>query len=526
MFWLGALYFSATESVPRVGGSYSEGVIGQPRYVNPVLAPANAPDEDLVELVYAGLLGYDADGRIIERLADRIEVSEDGKTYTAHIREGARFHDGEKVTADDIVFTVSAIQDPTYKSPIRQKWQGIEARAEGDLTIVFTLAKPYFGFREHLTIGILPKHIWADVSAERFPLTDLNLMPVGAGPYRFFDFRKDADGNILSYELRSFRDFVLGEPYISGLTLSFYPDEDALIRAYERKEVLGTGPVSVERIMTLADRQGSDVLTFRVPRVFAVFFNPVKSVPLAYEEVREALTLAVDREALVREALSGYGAAARTPFLSFMHGEPDIPDVPESIDEANRILDEAGWARQDDDVRKKGDTRLSFHLVVPDWSELRTTANILAGRFREIGAEVHVDIRPITELNKDAIRPREYEALLYGEEMSVDPDFYSFWHSSEREDPGLNLAMFDDSSSDDLLLSLRETRDEGERREKLGSFLSILAKKHPAAFLYSPDVLLARSDIVKGWDLRSGNGVASRFSGAERWFMKTKRVFK
>lgn len=526
LFWLGALYLSSTQPVPTSGGSYSEGVIGQPRYVNPVLSPANAPDEDLVELIYAGLLGYDARGYVVERLADRVDVSEDGKEYTVHIRDDALFHDGEPVRSDDVVFTISLIQDPVYKSPLRQKWQGIEARSENDSTVIFTLTKPYAGFREHLTIGILPKHVWQDVSAERFPLTDLNLMPVGAGPYRFFDFKKDSEGNILSYQLRAFKDFVFGEPYITGLTLSFYPDEDSLVRAYERKEILGTSPISVENISSFADYTGTEVLSFQVPRVFAVFFNPVKSVPLGYEEVRKALSYAVNREELVREALSGYGVTTRTPFLSFMKGEPAVPDIPESVDEANRSLDEAGWERQDDGIRSKDDVRLSFRLVVPDWPELRATADILAGKWREIGVETQVDIRPIAELNKDAIRPREYEALLYGEEMSIEPDFYSFWHSSEKETPGLNLAMFDDASADELLLSLRETREEGERHEKIESFLSILAKQHPAIFLYSPDVLLVRADIVDGWDLRSGNSISSRFVGVERWFMKTKRVFK
>lgn len=479
-----------------------------------------------MNVVYAGLTGYDADGRVENRLADRLDVSEDGKTYTAHIRDGATFHDGEPVLAEDVLYTVAVIQDPAYKSPLRQRWQGVEASAEDDRTVSFTLTKPYFGFREHLTVGILPKHLWQDVPADRFALTDLNIMPTGAGPYRFFDYQKDANGNILSYELRSFTEYFDGEPHITKLTFAFYPDEDALVRAYENHEVLGMSPISAEKEIPFIGKKGTDVRTFRLPRVFAVFFNPVKSVPLAYAEVRRALTLAVSREDIVRDALSGHGTAISSPFLPFMTGDPSIPDIPENVDEANRILDEAGWQRGDDGIRRKGDDRLAFSILVPDWPELRATADILHGQWERIGADADVRVEAISDLSRDAIRPREYDALLYGGEMNIDPDFYSFWHSSEREDPGLNLAMFDDASADEILLSLREESDPGKRDELLGRFLGILAEKHPATFLFTPDVLYVVSDTVHGRDIRSANRTASRFSGIGNWYVKTKRVFR
>jgi len=516
-----------THPVPEVGGSYSEGVIGQPRYVNPVLAASNGADEDIVGLVYAGLTGYDPDGRVSDRLADRIEVSEDGKRYTAHIRENARFHDGEPVLAEDVAYTVSVIQDPSYKSPIRQKWQGVEVGIEDERTVIFDLSKAYFGFREHLTVGILPKHVWKDVPADRFSLTDLNLMPIGAGPYRFFDYEKDADGNILSYELRSFSEYYGGEPYISKFSFLFYHDEETLLSAYGNgnRGLLGMSPLSSEKTASLLEKPGTSVRSFHVPRVFAVFFNPVKSVPLAYAEVRRALVFAVDRQRIVDEVVSGRGVPVRTPFLPFMNGSPELPEVAEDVEEANRILEEAGWKHGDDGVRVKDGTRLSFRLLAPDWPELKETAELVAADWRMVGAEVNVEVKPISELSKDAIRPREYDALLYGEEMNVDPDFYSFWHSSEKEDPGLNLAMFDDDGADELLISLREEMSPDGRREKLGAFLRIIAETHPALFLYTPDVLYPVSDTVGGWDLSGTDRISSRFSGVEKWYVRTKRVF-
>ncbi|NTW46499.1 MAG: peptide ABC transporter substrate-binding protein [Candidatus Moranbacteria bacterium] len=525
-FWVGAAFSAVTREVPAHGGRYVEGVVGQPRYVNPVLSSVNAADEDLVSVVYEGLTGYDRDGRIVSRLAEKIDVSDDGMTYVVTIRDGAVWHDGEPVTAEDVAFTVETIKDPAYRSPIRQKWQGVDVEVRDARTVVFILKKAYFGFPDHLTVGILPKHIWETVAPERFALADANLAPIGSGPYRFAGFQKDSEGNILSCELRAFPGYVGGEAHIDRITFSFYPDEDSMVEAYGRREIIGMSPLSAERGVALSARKGTIVHDFSVPRVFSVFFNTTKSVPLAYSEVRQALSMATDREALVRDALSGRGTAATVPFLSFMEGDPSVPSVAFDADAASRLLEEKGWKAGDDGIRHKGDDRLAFDLKVPDWPELRRTADLLREQWKALGVDVTVDVMPVSELNRDVIRPREYEALLYGEEMGVNPDFYSFWHSSEKNDPGLNLALFDDSDADDLLLKLREESDPGKRDELLGAFLGILSEKNPAVFLFSPDVSYVMSDGVKGVDIRTVNGVSSRFSTVRDWYMDTKRVFR
>ncbi len=525
LFWIGAAFLTVTREVPAHGGRYVEGIVGQPRYVNPILSPANAADEDLVSVIYSGLTGYDADGRVVNRLAEKIDISDDGLMYIVTIRNGATWHDGTLVTAEDVAFTVGAIKDPAYRSPLRQKWQGVDVEVRDPRTVAFILKKAYAGFQEHLTVGLLPKHVWETVSPERFALADANLSPVGSGPYRFLSFQKDAEGNILSYELRSFPGYIGGEPNIDKLGFSFYPDEETMMEAYGKKEIMGMSPLSAENGKTFFDRKGTIVHGFHLPRVFSVFFNPVKSIPLAYTEVRQALSIATDRDALVRDALSGHGVVAAMPFLSFMQGNPTVPTAPTDVDAANRLLDDKGWTKGSDGVRTKGSVRLVFDLLVPDWPELRKTADLLKAQWAMAGADVTVKVMPLSDLNRDVIRTRDYGALLYGEEMGVNPDFYSFWHSSEKNDPGLNLAMFDDSTADDTLLNLREASDPAKRDELLSSFLNILAQKTPAIFLYSPDVFSVMTDSVKGWDVRSGNFAPSRFSGIEKWYINTTRVW-
>ncbi|MEK7494290.1 MAG: ABC transporter substrate-binding protein, partial [Patescibacteria group bacterium] len=187
IFWVGALYIASTKAVPKAGGEYTEGIAAQPRYVNPILSQTSEADADLVQLMYSGLFGYNKEGKIEKRLLQDYTVGDDGKTYTLTLRQGVKWHDGEEVTADDVLFTINAIQDPAYKSPLRANWLSVDASAVDRYTIVFTLKKPYFGFLENLTVGILPKHIWENIPADKFLLADYNLAPIGSGPYRFRD---------------------------------------------------------------------------------------------------------------------------------------------------------------------------------------------------------------------------------------------------------------------------------------------------------------------------------------------------
>ena len=196
--WGLMFYYSKTKAVADYGGEYIEGIVGQPLHVNPVLAQSNNADEDLSQLVYSGLLKYDGQGNLIPDLAESYDISDDKMTYTFHLRHGVTWHDGQPFTSADVVFTTNLISDPAYKSPLRTNWQGITTSAVDDYTVTFQVQTPYVGLLNNLTFGILPKHIWDSVTADKFSLTDLNLEPIGTGPYKYNTFQKDSKGNIIS----------------------------------------------------------------------------------------------------------------------------------------------------------------------------------------------------------------------------------------------------------------------------------------------------------------------------------------
>ncbi|MFZ2300219.1 MAG: ABC transporter substrate-binding protein [Candidatus Moraniibacteriota bacterium] len=525
LFWLGALYMASTVPVPAIGGEYTEGIAAQPRYINPILSQTSGADADLVQLVYSGLFGYDASGALIKRLVADYDVSEDGKLYTVTLRQGAKWHDGEEVTADDVLFTVQAIQNPAYKSPLRSNWLSVDAATVDRYTLTFTLKKAYFGFLENLTLGILPKHIWENIAPENFLLADYNLAPIGSGPYSFFDSKKDSSGNMLSYELRAWSEYFDGAPYISRIIFHFYPDETALIDAYNRKEVLGINSVRPENLSALEERKSTRIYEIAIPRIFAVFFNKTKSVALAYDEVREALSYATDRDAIIRDVLLGKGQPAYTAILPFMSGYADDLALPRfDIGKANALLDEKGWKRGEDGIRAKDGVVLQFELTVPDWPELARTAESIRTQWEQAGARITVSVLSAADLQQKAIRPREYQALLFGEAAMLESDPYSFWHSSQKNDPGLNLALFDDKDADDTLATLREELNPDRQREKYRAFQEILYKEHPAVFLYAPAYLYVVNGAVKGIEVENIDAAAFRLSNIEEWYIQTKRV--
>lgn len=526
LFWLSAGYLALTKVVPDTGGQYIEGVVAQPRYINPILSQTSDADADLVELIYSGLFRYSSEGKLEKHIASDYSISEDGKTYTVFLRPNVRFHDGEELSADDVAFTIRAIQDPAYKSPLRANWQGVEVAATDRYTIVFSLKKPYFGFLENLSVGILPKHIWENIAPDNFTLADYNLsQPIGAGPYFFDEMDKDADGNILSFHLESNAEYFAGVPNIDRVTFRFYPDEDSLLEAFDRQEVMGIHSISQERADEVLAKGGVTLYEFSLPRLFSVFFNTNKSVALAYDEVREALALATDRQAIINDVLKGRGKAATGLFLPFVQGYVESgPSL--DVDRANALLDEKGWKLGDGGRRSKDGTELVFNLTVPDWPELMRTADMLREQWQKIGVVTEVKVLSQADLQQNSIRPREYEALLFGQGSMLDPDPYSFWHSSQKNDPGLNLAFYENKDVDTLLSDAREMTDTGKRMEAYQKFQSIIASEHPAVFLYSPSYLYAVSDRVQGITARPINTPSARLSGIASWYIETKRVKK
>lgn len=526
--WLVMLFLSFTKPVPAEGGVYTEGIVGEPMHINPILAQATDVDADMVQLVYSSLFSYDDAGRLRPSLAEGYELQEDGKKYVVKLRSGVKWHDGQDLTADDVLFTFRTIQDASYRSPLRANWQGVDVSKDDDQTVVFSLKKAYFDFLENLTVGIVPKHIWDGIPPEKFSLADVNLNPIGSGPFRVEGFKKDSNGTILSYELRAFPQYFEGAPFLQKVVLYFYGSEEDMLSAYRRREILAASNVTPGSFPEdLKNQKDTVIHDVSQPRVFAVFLNEKKNAALAEEPVRRALALATDRERLVREVLDGHGDPAYSLFSPNTSAYSSAGEASVfNPDEAVKILEDAGWMLGDDGVREKGGVRLEFDIATPNWDELVKTAHMVENGWNEIGAHVTVSVLENVSDAQRTIRSREYAALVYGLAMTFEPDPYSFWHSSQTGELEHNFSLFSDKRADELLSNSREELGADARAGMYREFQEILATRMPAVFLYSPRYVYVQRRSVQGFSAQAINTPASRFQDIARWYMSTKRVRK
>lgn len=523
---------------PRSGGSYVEGITGTPRFINPLLAISDA-DKDLTKLVYAGLMTRNEQGELVPELAESVHVSDDGKVYTFVLKEGLQFHDGTPLTADDVVFTVETASNPALLSPVFANWDNAKVEKKDDRTVVFTLPEPYSPFLANTTLGILPKHIWEGVATEQYRFSTFNVNPVGAGPYKVTALVSDKSGIPASYELAPFDAYALGAPHIATLTFKLFDNKSDALTALLAGTVDAVGGVPYAELSNLMGTPAAENLSIRrVPllRTFAVFFNHNRQPLLLRKEVREALDMATPKEAVVGEALAGYGTVLAGPLPPFMLGDTTtatgtpIEGQQPRVERARDILEKAGWKLNESSgvyerEIDKQTKQLTITLAVLDLPELTTVANRIADSWRAAGFKVDISVFNSTDLVQTVVRPRKYDALLYGMVIGHELDLYAFWHSSQRNDPGLNIAQYADIEADKLLERMRTELDPGEREELYRSFNDLAAAQHAAIFLYMPDYVYVVRTTVRNITLHPLGEPSERFDTIHAWYIDTDRVW-
>lgn len=522
-----------TVDTPAVGGTLIEGIIGTPRFINPVLAISDA-DRDMTALVYSGLLRPDGKGKLTNDLAEKMTISEDGLTYTFTLRPDLLWPDKKPITADDVLFTVGKIKDPAMKSPKRAGWEGVEAEKADERTVKFVLKKPYSPFLENATIGILPGHIWAGMSPEQMASSEMNINPIGSGPYQISKIRRNSLGVLTSYELTANKRFSLGKPNIKEIILKFYSSEKDLIAAYQKGEIASAGAVTPQMIDKIMKKENI-VKALNLSRNFGVFFNQNSAKILTKKDVRQALDMAVDRKKIISDVLMGYGAELRNPLPPGVFGalEPETASSSDnSLEEARTLLAENGWKMNEKDnvLEKKFGKEtlaLAFTVSTVDVPELKEAAEIIKYSWERLGAKIDLKIFEAGDFTENVIRPRKYDALLFGQAIRREPDPFAFWHSSQRNDPGLNVALYANIKTDKLLEEARTAHDETIRKGKYEEFQKELAKDVPAVFLFSPKFIYVMPKELGGIDDTLSITIPSeRFSTVYDWHMGTNKVWK
>lgn len=508
------------------GGTYIEGIAGTPNIVNPLFNQFNPVDRDLSALIFNGLARADERGVIKPDLARNWEISPDGLIYTFTLRSDVTWSDGAPFSAADVIYTVQTIQSSEYPglTDIASLWRTVAITEVNPTTVRMQLSEPFAPFLDYATIGILPSHLLQDISAADLPTAQFSRQPIGTGPFVLDELT--TDHATLSPNPRYYGQ----RPFLGSLQFLFYPDHESLLAAYERGEIEGISQVTPELLERARALPKLDLQSAQLAGMTLVFFNTSK--PQFQDKlVREALLYGMDRQKMIDEILQGQGILGSGPILpnSWAYDE-DIKKYPYDPQRAVELLEEAGWKDTNDDgVRERDGEQLAFNIVTNTDDPLRARiAQQLADDWKKIGANVQVELMPAPSLVQEALRPRNFDAVLFGvTQLPADPDPYALWHSTQTPDKseaGQNYSGWENLEADDLLQEARRTTDPAQRAELYRQFQMLFMEDVPAAILYYPVYTYGIDQRLHGVQLAPLLDAGDRFRSISQWYINTRRV--
>jgi peptide/nickel transport system substrate-binding protein len=507
--------------VPAFGGTYIEGVVGGHRHLTPVLASTSV-DRDVARLVFTGLTRTDRSGQIVPDLASAMKVDADGKTWTFEIRDDARWQDGRPVDADDVLYTVSVLQDPAYTGPYAEALRGVAVSRVAERSVSFTLPGPYGPFAASTTFPILPAHLLGGVPLARLAADPFDQRPIGTGPFKVVETNANEivlDADLDFYRTRPER----SRPYLDRLILRSFADVSDAMLAIARGEIDGVSGISSADAERARDIPSLSIYSYPTNDLTALFLNvrPDKAV-FRDRAVRQAIAFAIDRGKVLNDAIDGRGQIADTlvPPTSWAYPR-DLTTYRYSTERAKTLLDSAGWVNAGIGTREKAGVPLRFGLATSDDPEHTAAAARIVSDLALVGIDVQLNAMPFDQLLRSVVRPRAFDALLISITGSPDPDPYPFFHSSQVKDPGTDLSGFSTLPTDRAIEAGRQTNDRDQRRALYEPVFQTIATEVPVVFLYFSDRLYAQRSGVMGLKIAQIVDASERFWDVEDWSVRS-----
>ena len=510
-------------AVPDFGGSYVEAAVGSPSYLNPVLLQFNQLDRDISSLIFSGLTRFDDTGQLVPDLAASWEVGDGGKSYLFHLRRDVRWHDQAPFTADDVVFTVKAMQANDFQGSqdLAELWRGVGVQQVDDYTVRFTLKEPFAPFLEYTTVGILPHHLYADAMGKAMTDSPYNLKPIGTGPYKLT--RISSEG----VTLEPSADFYGAVPHLAQIQFRFYPDYASALAALQRGEVDALPYLAPQDVATLSANTKLQIYSAPDYLKYSVLFLNDSNPLFKDKAVRQAVSYAIDRNKIIQTVLAGQGLPGKGPISPGSWAfDPKAGNYEYDPKKAESLLDAAGWHDTNGDgVREKDGATLSFVILTNNNQQRIKVGESVAEDLRKVGFKTEVQAAAWSDLLKDYLTPRTFVGVLAEQWLlTADPDVYSLWDSSQIGDGGFNFSGMSDPRVDQILEEARSSVDKTRRQQLYSEFQSLWADESPSVILYYPKFNWAVSRNIKGVNLSYMVDGSSRFRDVAGWYVKTKMV--
>jgi len=447
---------------------------------------------------------------------------------TFRLRRDARFHDGHPFDAGDVVFTWRAIMDPANLSPRRSDFEPIQAVTALDAHTVRVTYRRLFSPAVNVwTIGILPEHLLGPAPDARAPdaparggmrESAFNRAPVGTGPFRFVRWASDE-----LVHLERHPHYHEGAPLYHDYYYRVLPD--TLTQELEFRagavDTYQAEPHQAERYRRDPRYRAFSAL---IPGYTYIGYN-LRKPPFDDVRVRRALGMAIDTDAIIRHVLFDEGERVTGPYASITRWyDDDVPALPFDAARASRLLAEAGFRRGADGWLERDGKRLEFNLITNNGNLRRkAVASIVQQAWQRIGVKCNVQLFEWAVFLKDFVNPGQFDAVVLGWRLSLDPDLYQIWHSSQTDPNELNFIGYRDAESDRLIEALRREYDPHEQQRLAHALHRRVAELQPYTFLFAPRStrLLDRRIVMRAPDggiepVRAG-GAGDPFFHFNRW---------
>ncbi len=506
---------------PVVGGIYTEGMIGSFTNASPLYA-TGLTDNTVSRLVFSGLLKYDSQNKIVGDLAESWQIDKDGKQYKIILKPDLKWHDGQPLTASDVVFTFKTIQNPDAKSPLFSAWKGVDITANDDRTVTFKIQSALAPFIYSLTTGIVPKHILKDIKPEQLRSSAFNTSnPIGAGPFMWESIEILPNGekqNLQNIGLKANKSYHLGSTKLDKFVIKTFDSTNQMIKSLKKHELN-----SLVGLDTIPDQLSSDknIIEYSTPltAITGVFFKTDTGI-LSDVKIRQALVQATN----VPQIVAGLGypvIVADSPLLDGQIGYSDqFKQLKPNIEKANKLLDEAGWIKNPNEkIRTKDQKKLQVKLYAQNNTDYNYLTQNIQKAWREIGVDAVVTLPSENEMQQ-IIDSRDYDAILHGISIGADPDVFAYWHSSQadpRAPNRLNFSNYKSTVADKSLEAGRSRVDAVLRAAKYVPFLQAWSSDAPALMLYQPRFLYLTNGQLFGFDSKNMNISADRFNNVHNW---------
>jgi len=516
---LASFYFKNSEVQPAYGGIYKEGLVGQPKFINPLLAN-NDIDLTISGLIFSSLFKYDENNELQADLAKTLpsEINENNKTIC--LKPNLLWHDGEKLTASDLVFTLGLIKKMGSKSLFFEKLKNAQFSIIDENCFSFQNVE-----LSDLCFGILPRHIWQTLETTEISQSLRNLKPIGSGPFQFVSFEGNGKDGIKNYKLEQNKNYYKQVPYIKQIIFKFYQNFGQAVQALEKKEINGLGCVPQNFKEKLVKLKEIKYYSLSLPYYVAAFFNLDNSL-LKDKDTRRALALLTPKQKILSAILGRDGLIMDGPFLPTSKLiNRNIKKYEYNPQLAQEILKNAGWEKNEKGFLEKNGRILELSLTTVKKTDFNKIAALLQQSWQKANIKIKLVSIPAEQI-QEVIKTRNFQIFLYGVLLKADFNPYFFWHSSQKIFPGLNLTGFNNRRVDELLEKAYYLDDANMQKKYYDEFQEIIATNIPAIFLYKSAYGYFVDKKIKGITIPQIDHPKDRFRNIENWYIETKRKIK